>query len=93
MITITLESCINSKSSVPITEIGEPSGIAFVMSSASPIALFFVEFTRMISSSAVDAARNPTAEPTLPAPIIDIIEFHLSLYYQDRDLGFVKDTI
>lgn len=93
MITITLESCINLKSSVPITEIGEPSGIAFVMSSASPIALFFVEFTRIISSSAVDAARNPTAEPTLPAPIIDMMEFHLSLYYQDRNLGFMKDSI
>ena len=68
-------------------------GTAFVMSSASPIALFFVEFTRIISSSAVDAARNPMAEPTLPAPIIDMIEFHLSLYYQNRDLGFMKDTI
>ena len=56
------------------------------MSSASPIALFFVEFTKTISSSAVDAARNPIAEPTLPAPIIDMIEFHLSLYYQDGDL-------
>jgi hypothetical protein len=43
------------------------------MSSVSPIALFFVEFTKIISSSAVDAARNPMAEPTLPAPIMDII--------------------
>jgi hypothetical protein len=81
VIIITLESLINSKSSVPTMEIDEPLGIAFVISSASPIALFFVEFTKIISSSDVNAARNPTAEPTLPAPIIDMIEFHLSLYY------------
>lgn len=72
VITTTLESLIDSNSSVPITEIGELSGIAFVISSASPIALFFVEFTKTILSSAVDATRNPKAEPTLPAPIMEI---------------------
>jgi len=54
-------------------EIDEPCDIAFVISSASPIALLLVEFTRTMSSREVDAARNAIAEPTLPAPIIDII--------------------
>jgi hypothetical protein len=53
-----------------------------VISSASPIALFLVRFTKTRSSSAVDAIRNPMAEPTLPAPIIEIIEFHYSFDYQ-----------
>jgi len=44
----------------------------FERSSASPIAFFFVLFTRTISSSEFDATRNPNAEPTFPLPIIDI---------------------
>lgn len=64
---------MSSKSSVPITEIDDPSGIAFVISSASPIALVFVEFTNTTSSRDVDAERNPIAEPTLPAPIMDMM--------------------
>jgi len=54
----------------------EFGGTVFAISSASPIALFLFLFTRMISSSDVDAARNPIAEPTLPTPIIEIISIH-----------------
>ena len=69
---------MDSKSSVAVTDIGE-SRIVLTISSASPIALFLVLFTRTISSSDVDAARNPMAEPTRPVPIIDIITTHATL--------------
>jgi hypothetical protein len=68
-----LESFIISKSSVPITEIDDLSHMALVISRASPIALVLVEFIRAISSNPLAAARNPTAEPTRPAPIMAII--------------------
>lgn len=44
----------------------------FERSSVSPIAFFFVRFTRTKSSSEFEATRNPNAEPTFPLPIIDI---------------------
>jgi hypothetical protein len=50
----------------------EFSGIAFDMSNASPIALFFVLFTSKISSKEFDAQRKAINEPTLPEPIIEI---------------------
>ena len=52
--------------------IGDLSGIAFEMSSASPSALFFVLFTSKISSKELAAHKNAIDEPTLPAPIIEI---------------------
>jgi len=60
---------------VPVTVIDE-SLIVFTMSSVSPKALFLVLFTRTMSSSDVDAARNPMAEPTRPVPIIDKMSIH-----------------
>ncbi len=69
--TITSEFLISEKS-VPITVIGEFSGIAFEISSACPSALSLWRLTRCMSSSEVDAARNAMAEPTLPLPMIEI---------------------
>ena len=43
------------------------------------MALFLVLFTKTTSSSDVDAARNPMAEPTRPVPIIDKISIHSTL--------------
>jgi hypothetical protein len=65
-----------SKSSVPVTDIDELCGIVFTISNASPMALFLLRFTKIMSSSDADAARNPTAEPTRPTPIIEIISIH-----------------
>jgi hypothetical protein len=45
-----------------------------------------------MSSSDVDAARNPMAEPTRPIPIIDKISIH-SLDYKYRYLRFMDDGI
>jgi hypothetical protein len=72
---ITSDPVMDSKSSVAVTDIDE-SRIVLTISSASPIALFLVLFTRIISSSYVDAARNHMAEPTRPVPIIDKISIH-----------------
>ena len=44
----------------------------------------------MISSSEVEAARNPIAEPTRPDPIIDMIVIHL-LDHKYWNLGFVDN--
>ena len=57
---------------MPITDIGEFSGIAFEISSACPNALSLWRLTRCMSSREVDAARNAMAEPTLPLPMIEI---------------------
>jgi len=70
-ITITSEFLISEKS-VPITDIGEFSGIAFEMSRACPNASSLYALTRCKSSREVDAARKAIAEPTLPLPIIEI---------------------
>jgi len=50
--------------------------IVFTISNASPTALFLVRFTKTISSSDVEAAKNPMTEPTRPTPTIDIISIH-----------------
>lgn len=72
MITTISEFFVSEKSSVPKIEILEFSGIVLEISNDSPIAFFFVLFTRTISSSEFEAARNAKAEPTFPLPIIDI---------------------
>lgn len=72
VITTISEFFVSAKSSVPKIEIFESSGIVFERSNDSPIAFFFVLFTRTISSSEFEEIRNPNAEPTLPLPIIDI---------------------
>ena len=74
------EFFVSAKSSVPRIEKSEFSGIVFDRSNASPIAFFFVLFTRTISSSEFDATRNPNAEPTFPLPIIDISRTSLSYF-------------
>ena len=66
------ESLIAEKSSVPLIVKSEVFGIAFEMSSASPIALSFVLLSKMILSSEFEAQRKAKEEPTNPLPIIDI---------------------
>jgi len=77
--TPTLEFLISEKS-VPITDIGEFSGIAFEISSACPSALSLWRLTRCISSREVAAARKAMAEPTLPVPMIEISQSHPLLH-------------
>ncbi len=69
--TTTSEFLISEKS-VPITEIGEFSGIALEISSACPSALSLWRLTRCMSSSEVAAVRKAIAEPTLALPMIEI---------------------
>lgn len=57
---------------MPITDIGEFSGIAFEISSACPNALSLWRLTRCMSSREVAATRKAIAEPTLPLPMIEI---------------------
>lgn len=72
MIATISEFFVSEKSSVPKIDVLEFSGMLFERSNASPIAFFFVRFTRTISSSEFEATRNAKAEPTFPLPIIDI---------------------
>ncbi len=60
---------------MPLIETFEVSGMALEISKASPIALFSFLLIKTTSSSPDVPHKNAIADPTFPAPIIEIILF------------------